>query len=788
MPGNPHTRTVTRFGPFEADLQTQELRKQGRRLRLPGQSFQILKMLLDRPGELVTREELRTALWPSDTFVDFEHGLHAGVNRLREALGDSADSPRLVETLPRRGYRFIGSVEWNSVDSEQATPVSSAAAASCSDADTALSVLETGRRLPGPLARKWLRYVLGVVSLILLGFALTARYLYKERSHALGETDTVVLTDFSNKTGDPAFDDTLQQALSIALAQSPFLNVLSDHKGRETLKLMGRPPNEILSGEAALEVCQRTGSKAVLSGSITSVGNQFVIGLEARNCQTGGVLAGEQVQAARKEDVLDALGSAGIRLRGKLGESLSSVQKFDVPLEKATTPSLDALKAYSAGLKIGGTKGDLESIPFFKRAIELDPNFALAYGGLSGAYQNLGEYGLSREYAQKAYALRDRVTERENFEVQAFYFNFVTGEREKAIQNCTLWTQSYPRDKVARICLFFTRAFAGRYEESLADGLECIRLDPDDGSCYGALIGTYLALNRLGEAKMAYQQTLSRGLDNGWLRQARYGIAFVEGDTEEMARQLGWASGKAGAEDIMLSCQSDTEAFSGRIAKARDFSRRAVESAMRNDRKESADNLEIFSALREALVGNNGRARKQAESGLSRASTQRSREAAAVVFALAGDSRQAEILNQEATRSFPYDTMQINFWRPITLAAIQMSHNSPERALEELRAASPYEMGASLPLLPAYLRGQAYLALHRGPEAVAEFRKLIDHSGLVNLVYAPLARLGVARGFGVQGDVAKARAAYNDFFTLWKDADPDIPILKEAKAEYAKLQ
>src|SRR5580693_5676211 len=249
MPGNQHTRTVTRFGPFEADLQTQELRKQGRRLRLPGQSFQILKMLLERPGELVTREELRTALWPSDTFVDFEHGLHAGVNRLREALGDSAGSPRLVETLPRRGYRFIGSVEWNSVDSEQATPVSSAAAASCSDADTALSGLETGRRLPGPLARKWLRYVLGVVSLILLGFALTARYLYKERSHALDETDTVVLTDFSNKTGDPAFDDTLQQALSIALAQSPFLNVLSDHKGRETLKLMGRPPNEILSGE-----------------------------------------------------------------------------------------------------------------------------------------------------------------------------------------------------------------------------------------------------------------------------------------------------------------------------------------------------------------------------------------------------------------------------------------------------------------------------------------------------------------------------------------------------------
>jgi eukaryotic-like serine/threonine-protein kinase len=777
---------VLRFDVFEVDLRTGELRRRGLRLRLPSQSFQVLALLLEHPSELVTREELREKLWPADTFVDFDHGLNAAVNRLREALGDSAESPRFVETLPRRGYRFIVPVEGNSVDSEQPTSVSSAAAASCSEPSRSVQDLS---EKPGPSARKRLRYVLGAVSLILLGFAFSARYLYKQKSHPLGETDTVVLADFSNRTGDPAFDDTLQQALSIALAQSPFLNVLSDHKRGETLRLMGRPPNENLSGEAALEVCQRTGSKAVFSGSITSLGNRYVIGLDARNCQTGEVLAREQVQATQKEDVLDALGIASNRLRGKLGESLSSLQKFDMPLEKATTPSLDALKAYSTGSKIGGTKGEAESIPFLKHAIELDPNFALAYGGLSGIYQNLGESGLSREFAQKAFALRERVTERENFALHAFYFNFVTGEREKAIENCTLWAQSYPRDTTAHVCLFFTRETLGRNEESLADGLECIRLEPDNGMCYGELVSVYGKVNRLSEAKMIYQQALSRGLDHPFLHDSRYFIAFLEGDREEMERQVSWASGKAGVEDSMLSDQSGTEAFFGRIAKARDLSRRVVESAMRRDEKDLVGLWEINGALREALVGNNGRAKQQAASALSRASTQVSREVAGVVFAMTGDSRRAERLSQELTRSFPDDTMQINFWRPITLAAIQMTHNRPERALEELRSASPYEMGEQLPLLPAYLRGQAYLALHRGPEAVAEFQKLIYQRGLVtNQVYASLARLGVARGSGVQDNVVKARAAYNDFLTLWKDADPDIPVLKEAKAEYAKLQ
>jgi DNA-binding winged helix-turn-helix (wHTH) protein/tetratricopeptide (TPR) repeat protein len=759
---------VLRFGVFEVDLQTGELRRHGLRVRLPSQSFQVLALLLEHPGELVTREEFREKLWHTDTFVDFDHGVHAAVNRLREALGDSADCPKFVETLPRRGYRFIVPVEWNSVDSEQAAPVSSGVA---------------------PTQRSWPRYVLGIASLILVALALTVPFLYKEKPRALGETDTVILADFSNKTGDPAFDDALQQALSISLQQSPFLNVLSDHKVRETLKLMGRPVNENLGGEAALVVCQRTGSKAVFSGSITKLGNQYVIGLDARNCETGEVIAVEQLQAPRKEAVLDTLGSAGKRLRRKLGESLSSLQKFEMPLEKATTSSIAALKAYGAGKKIGETKGEAESIPYFKHAIDLDPNFALAYASLSGAYQNLGEGGISRGYAQKAFALRDRVTERENFGVQALYFNFVTGEREKAIENCTLWAQSYPRELTAHICLFFTREYLGRNEESLADGLECIRLEPDNGTCYGELVSVYGKLNRLSEAKMIYQQGLSRRLDHPFLHGSRYFIAFLEDDPEEMERQVNWAAGKTGTEDSLLADQSDTEAFFGRFAKARNLSRRVVESAVRHGQTDLVGQWQINGALREALVGNNGRARQQASLALSRASTQVSREVAGVVFAMTGDSVRAKGLGQELTRSFPYDTMQINFWRPITLAAVQMSSNSPARALDELRAAAPYEMGEQLPLLAAYLRGQAYLALHRGPEAAVEFQKLIDHRGLVgNRVYASLARLGAARSFWMESDTVKARAAYNDFFKLWRNADPDIPVLIAARAEYAKLK
>ena len=776
---------VIRFGVFEVDLRSEELRRQGLRLRLPNQSFQVLALLLEHPGELVTREELRDKLWPADTFVDFDHGVNAAVNRLREALGDSAESPRFVETLPRRGYRFIVPVEGNSVDYEQPTSVSSAAAASCSEPSRGVQALSEE---PGPSARKRLRYVLGAVSPGFARIRLLRSLLVQTEVPPTWRDRYCRSGRFFERDWRPRFRR-YSAASPVDRAGAVPLNVLSDHKRGQTLKLMGRPPNENLSGEDALEVCQRTGSKAVFSGSITSFGNRYVIGLDARECQTGEVLAGEQVQAARKEDVLDALGIASNRLRGKLGESLSSVQKFDMPLEKATTPSLDALKAYSTGKNIGGTKGEAESIPFLKHAIELDPNFALAYGDLSGKYQNLGEGGLSRVYAQKAYALRDRVTERENFEIQAFYFNFVTGEREKAIENCTLWTRSYPRDAIAHVCLFFTREYLGRNEESLADGLECIRLEPDNGMCYGELVSVYAKLNRPSEAKMIYQQALSRGLDHPFLHDSRYFIAFLEGDRKEMERQVSWSSGKTGVEDSMLSDQSGTEAFFGRIAKARDLSRRAVESAMRRNEKDLVGLWQINDALSEALVGNNGRARQQAASALSRGSTQDSREVAGVVLAMAGDSRQAETLSQDLTRNFPDDTMQTNFWRPITRAAIQISRNSPERALEELRAASPYEMGEQLPLLPAYLRGQAYLALHRGPEAIAEFQKLIDHRGLVaNHVYAALARLGIARGSGLQGDVAKARAAYNDFLTLWKDADPDIPVLKEAKAEYANLQ
>lgn len=667
------------------------------------------------------------------------------------------------------------------------------------DSETGRSSFETGARMPQ--ARRWLRYAFALVPLILLAFALTAWYVHRPKIHALGDADTVVLADFLNKTGDPAFDDTLQQALSVALAQSPFLKVVSDRKVRETLMLMGHPANENFAGDAALEVCQRTGSKAALSGSIASLGNQYVIGLDARNCQSGEVFDQEQVQAAQKEDVLEALGNASTRLRRKLGESLSSVQKFDVPLEQATTPSLEALKAYGTGSKILREKGESPAIPFFKHAVELDPSFALAYFGLSAAYQNIGEYGLSREYAQKAYSLRGRVTERESFALNTAYYNFVTYEREKAIQNCRLFAESYPRDVMARRCLFFTLETLGRYKESVAEGVQCILVDPDQGPCYGSLISVYAALNRLDDAKSIYEQALSRKLDYPGLHESRYGVAFLEADAAEMARQLAWDWVKAGAEDSAYSIQSDTDAFYGRFSKAREFSRRAADAALRSDETGRATQWEIDAALREVEVGNAERARRQTAATLARAPTEFSRNAiAAITLAWIGDYNRAESITDELARNFPSDTMRVGFWRPTTLAAIEISHGRPEKAVEYLRAACPYEFSPGLPLLPAYLRGQAYLAMHQGPEAAVEFQKLLDHRGLMqNNVLGALAHLGLGRAYAMEAQSsdgssaadaarAKARGAYDDFLTLWKDADPDIPAFKQAKAEYAKLQ
>ncbi|MFZ3212078.1 MAG: protein kinase [Terriglobales bacterium] len=631
-----------------------------------------------------------------------------------------------------------------------------------------------------------------IVGLTAVGLYLRSRSATMTTKAApLTEKDTIVLADFNNKTGDAVFDDALKQALAVELGQSPFLDVLSDRKVSETLQMMGHPANERITVDTGRELCLRTESKALLGGTISSLGSHYLIDLSAVTCSTGDTLAKEQVEASSKEDVLKALSRASSSLRTKLGESLPSVQKFDVPIE-ATTSSLEALKTFSMGVTVSREKGSAPSIPFFKRAIELDPNFAMAYSVLSTVYGNLGQPSLALEYATKAYQLRDRVSEREKLRVSAVYFR-ATGEVGKEAQTYELWTANYPRDGVPHNNLGVNYTFMGHYEKALAEFQAALRLQPVLHH-YVNLGETYLNLNRLDEAKATLNQALEHNLDGGQLRQTIYYVAFLGGDAVQMEQQVAWAAGKPGDEDVLLSTQSDTDGYYGRLSKARDFSRRAVDSAVRADSKETAALWQVNAALREAELGNIASAKQRVSAALALSRGRDVKVVAALVLARIGDAPRAKALAEELEKSYPTNTLLKLYWLPTINAAIELNKGNSSQALLDLEAAAPYELGSPPPLqegtlYPAYLRGQAYLLAHNGAAAAVEFQKLVDHRGIVgNFVTGSLAHLQIGRAYAMAGDPVKAKAEYQDFFSLWKDADPDLPILKEAKAEYAKLQ
>jgi tetratricopeptide (TPR) repeat protein len=628
----------------------------------------------------------------------------------------------------------------------------------------------------------------------------------------LTDKDTIVLCDFDNKTGDSVFDDTLKQGLSVQLEQSPFLALVSDRKVNETLKLMGRPAGDRLTPEVTHEVCQRTGSKAMLTGSIAGLGSQYVIGLKAVNCNTGDVLAEAQEQAAGKEAVLKALEAAAVSLRGKLGESLSSVQKYATPVEEATTPSLEALKAYSLGVKTAYAGGDTPALPFFKRAVELDPNFAMAYSWISVFDINRGEVGRAAAYARKAYDLREKVSEPERFIIEGSYYQDVTGQLEKAEQTYELWRQTYPREDRSYRRLGFVSHNLGNWERALEQYREALRLGPNTGPNYVNLGAAYTALNRLDEAEAVYKQAEERKLEHEGLRMYRYRLAFVKGDAAQMAQLLSATMDKPGTEgDWFLATQADTEGWYGKLKNAHELTGRAMESAQQNDAKETAAGYEALAALREVEAGNRQQARAEANAAVKLAPNRDVRAVAALALARAGDTAGAEKLAAELDKAFPLDTLVRSYWLPTIRAAVALERKEPNRAIELLKVASTVELGETtqftVSLCPAYVRGEAYLMLHDGNRAAAEFQKFIDHRGVVmNFPWGALARLGLARAYAVEAGLsrhgenggvkpplqpdalAKARAAYQDFLTLWKDADPDIPILREAKAEYAKLK
>jgi tetratricopeptide (TPR) repeat protein/predicted Ser/Thr protein kinase len=645
---------------------------------------------------------------------------------------------------------------------------------------------------------KWLKGAFVVAALLVVAGLIVARvYFRPPRAAALGAKDTIVIADFSNSTGDAVFDDTLKQALSVSLQQTPFLNILSEAQVKDTLQMMGRTSNERLTPEIAGEVCQRTGAKAVVAGSISSLGSSYVIGLNTLNCRTGDQLSRDQVQASKKEEVLRSLDSAARNLRSTLGESLSSVQKYDTPLLQATTGSLDALKAYSSGQKAIFERNPTEAIPFLKHAIELDPNFALAYSQLGVLYNDLlVEPGVAAEYFRKAYELRDRVSEREKLAIDDNYFASVTGEIDKSIQTAQLRAQSYPRDGGPHNSLAFSFQQLGRYEEAAAEEQQEIRMFPGSAVAYSNLMEDSIALNRLEQAKSAYQQAMTRNLEGVYLHDDMYAVAFLEGDTQEMKRQMDWAAGKPGAEDVLLSRQADTEAFYGRLEKARELSRQAVRSAVRGDQKETAAIWQMNAALREAEFGNTDRARDGIKNGLALSSGRDVQTLAALTWARIGDTAQTEARISALQKRFPLNTLINHYWLPAIRASMEINHGNAAHALAILEDASPYEFAFPEPqfsegglLYPIYVRGQAYLALRSGTEAAREFQKILDHPYIpVNSPILSLARLRYAQSLALTGNRTAARDAYQDFFNLWKDADPDLPVLKQAKAEYAKLQ
>jgi eukaryotic-like serine/threonine-protein kinase len=658
-----------------------------------------------------------------------------------------------------------------------------------------------------PAAPKQRLWKIAVPILLIAALIAVGLYYRSHRAKALTEKDTIILADFTNSTGDPVFDDTLKQALSVALNQSPFLNVLSENKVAATLKLMARPADTKLTPEVARELCQRAGSKAYIAGSIASLGSQYVLGLKAVNCQSGETLAQEQVTASAKEKVLDAVGEAASKLRGELGESLATLQKLDVPLSEATTSSLEALKAYSLGVKASHEKGPAAALPYHQHAIELDPNFAMGYEQIGSNYISLGESGRASEYLTKAFQLRDHASEREKLAIAADYYGYVTGELEKAAQAFQEWIASYPRDYRAHLNLGNVYSELGQHEKAANEYRESLRLEPGGNGPYDDLSNSLLALNRFDEARQTLQQVQERRLDDFAAHNALYALAFLRSDSAAMAEQQQWLAGQSDSENFGLSLASDTEAYAGHLGKARELTKRSIDSAIHADSKETGAIWLENAALREAAFGNMSQAKQSADEGLKLVPTSQGVEVeAALAYAMAGDTARAGSLAEDLNKRYPLDTQMQSLWLPAIKVQVALNHKNPAAAITGLQPAlPPIEYGQILfvnnvsCLYPTYIRGQAYLAGGQGKEAAAEFQKILDHGGIVwNCWTGALAHLGVARAnaleaknsSGADADAARSRAlaAYKDFLALWKDADADIPILKEAKAEYARLQ
>jgi eukaryotic-like serine/threonine-protein kinase len=775
-----HPETVYRFGPFEVKVASAELLKNGRRIRLQEQPYRLLLVLLENSGEIVSREKLRSHLWPGDTFVDFDGSLRAAVRKLREALCDDAEAPRYIETIPKRGYRFL-MPEVRRMDA--ATPEGAERNGHLAHLQT-----EASRVVFSPRHDLVLKYGTIAVAMLILTAAGVFLWQHRKQATPLTDKDVLVLADFANTTGDPVFDGTLRQGLSIQLEQSPFLSIASEGRVQQTLKMMDKPIDTKLTPAIARELCQRAGYKAVLDGSIAQIGTQYLLSVRAVVCSTGDTLASVEAQARDKNHVLDALGKTALEMRNKLGESLRTVQKFDTPLEQATTSSLEALKAYSLGREATSGSKWATAAPFYQRAISLDPNFAMAHARLGTSYRMLSQPTLASENTRKAYELREHVSELEKFYIESHYYQQATGELDKARQVYELWAQSYPRDWARASGETAVSSLQGQYEEGLIESREELRLHPN-GDGYYDLIYFYLSLNRLTEAQSMVEEAHAKNFDSPSIRALVYKLRFLQKDATGMSQQVAWATGKPEAETRFLGLEADTAAYSGRLGLARDLSRRAVVSAKQAGAIEVASGYEASVAVTEALFGNLTEARRRASDAIELSNGWYTQSLAALALASAGDAVRSGTLADDLGIRFPVHTVVQSYYLPTIHAQLALSRNDPSGAIEVLHATAPYELSALGQLYPTYVRGESYLAAHEGDKAAAEFQKILDHSGLVaNAPIGAVAHLGLGRAYALSGESSKAKIAYQDFLTLWKDADPDIPILICAKKEYAALR
>lgn len=781
------------FKGYELDEENFTLSYLGERVALEPKSLRVLLLLVARRGKLIEKDAMLEAVW-KDTFVE-ESTLTRAIALIRKQLGDDPRHPRFIETVPTLGYRFIAPIEipsplanlpaqWDPT----VTPIETAGP----EKRVAPSVTSTPSKfLKQPLI-KWVV----APTLILLVSAVAIR-LVVERKHALTEKDTIVLAEFANSTGDPVFDGTLHQGIMVQLEQSPFLSLISEERIQHTLTLMGQPTGGALTAAVAREVCQRMASTAVLEGSIASLGSRYVLGLRAVDCRDGEVLDAEQMEAATKEDVLNVLSQIASRFRRKVGESRSMVRKHDTPLVEVMTPSLEALKIYSAGWESLSSTGPATALPLFQRATEIDPQFAMAHAMLGRAYGDIGETILSMKSTSRAYELRGHVSDQERFFITTSYDMVVTGNLERARQACEAWEQTYPRELKPHIFLSgIIYPVLGRYEEAVQESKKAIDADSSFAISYNVLALSYQALNQFEEAESTLRQASGRSLEIPESLMNRFQLAFLKGDQAAMNNISATALKESSVEDAMVEQEALAAAYVGYMQEAIRKSQHAVNLAQQSSESERAAMYEAGAALREGLFGEATAARESAAAALRLSQSRDAEYGVAFALILSGDPSQATTLAADLERRFPEDTAVRFNYTPTLRALLALNHGEASRAVDLLQVSMPYELGEPPSsffgyygaLYPVYVRGEAYLALNRGPEAVREFQKIIEHRGIVvSDPIGALVHLQLGRALVLSGDETKAKAAYQDFLTTWKDAEPAIPILKRARAEYTNL-